>query len=135
MRQRFGYNDRMNNSICNLTPHSITIHALCVDGSGTPSFTIPPSGKVARLVFRKAFTTLMVTGWTIPVSVFGGVSDTIDLPSQYAEDQMIYIVSAMVREAHPSRTDLYSPGELLRDSAGQPIGCMGLVGNPFPVLV
>ena len=132
MRQRFGYNDRMNPlNLINLTPHSITIHALCVDTSSDSSFTLPPSGKVARVEFRKDFTTLLCVGWNIPVAV-QSEGKTIDLPSQYEVDQMIYIVSGLVREANPSRTDLYSPGDLIRDSAGQPIGCMGLVGNPFP---
>ena len=121
----------MNNSFTNLTPHAITIHALSVEKSADSSFTLPPSGKVARVEFRKDFTTLLVGGWNIPVAVQTD-GKTIDLPPQDAADQMIYIVSGLVREANPSRTDLYSPGDLIRDSAGQPIGCRGLVGNPFP---
>ena len=131
MRQRFEYNDRMNNSFTNLTPHAITIHALSVEKSADLSFTLPPSGKVARVEFRKEFTTLLAGGWSIIVAVQSD-GKTIDLPPQDAADQMIYIVSGLVREANPSRTDLYSPGDLIRDSAGQPIGCRGLVGNPFP---
>lgn len=45
---------------------------------------------------------------------------------QYPET---YLVSAMVRLAVPERTDVFSPGELLRGADGQPTGCRGLVGN------
>jgi hypothetical protein len=121
----------MNSIFINLTPHAITVHALSVDESSDSSFTLPPSGKVARVEFRKAFTTLLGGGWNIPIAV-QSEGKTIDLPEQNEVDQMIYIVSGLVREANPHRTDLYSPGDLLRNKEGQPIGCMGLVGNPFP---
>lgn len=39
------------------------------------------------------------------------------------------IVSAMVRCALPERKDLASPGKLLRNKQGQPIGCQGLIIN------
>ena len=40
-----------------------------------------------------------------------------------------YVVSAMVRQALPERKDLLSPGQLIRNEAGQPVGCLGLVRN------
>ena len=41
----------------------------------------------------------------------------------------LYIVSALVRSALPARTDLASPGDLVRDAAGAVIGCKGLIVN------
>ena len=43
-----------------------------------------------------------------------------------SDPNIIFIVSLLVRQAVPERQDLYSPGELLRDDSGQPIGCIGL---------
>lgn len=38
----------------------------------------------------------------------------------------VYIITSMVvRTANPRRIDLLSPGELIRDDNGQPIGCRG----------
>lgn len=45
------------------------------------------------------------------------------------EEGVYYVVSAMVRQALPGRKDLLSPGQLIRNKAGQPIGCLGLVRN------
>lgn len=63
---------------------------------------------------------------TIPVSIptFGAVAG---LPAP--EPGTAYVVSAMVREASRDRRDVYSPGELVRGTDGQPIGCRGLDGN------
>lgn len=46
------------------------------------------------------------------------------LPDGNGEDT--YIVSLLVAQAVPERLDVLSPGELLRDEGGQPIGCIGL---------
>ncbi len=43
----------------------------------------------------------------------------------------LYLVSAMVREACKSRTDLASPGDLVRDEAGNIQGCKSLIVNPL----
>ena len=55
---------------------------------------------------------------------FGAV-DGLPVP---AEGTM-YVVSLLVRQAAPDRADLASPGELVRDNAGQPTGCKGLAVN------
>jgi hypothetical protein len=46
------------------------------------------------------------------------------LPQSKAET--CFVVSMMVKAACPNRTDLLSPGELVRGDDGQPIGCIGL---------
>ena len=40
-------------------------------------------------------------------------------------DGVILIVSTLVKNASPDRKDLVSPGELIRNEAGQPVGCKG----------
>lgn len=53
---------------------------------------------------------------------FGGITD---MPPVI--DGVFYIVSRMVLDAAPkSRQDLLAPGELVRDSSGNIIGCKGL---------
>jgi hypothetical protein len=41
----------------------------------------------------------------------------------------LYIVSALVREAVPWRTDVASPGDMLRDAEGRILGCTNLIVN------
>lgn len=53
--------------------------------------------------------------------------EVIGLPPQSETDA--YVVSAMVRLAVPERLDVLSPGPLIRNEAGQPIGCDGLIAN------
>lgn len=52
---------------------------------------------------------------------FGAVED---LPP--VVEGTIYVVSRMVITACPDRRDFVSPGPLLRNEAGQPIGAIGL---------
>lgn len=101
----------------NLTPHAIVV----VTETGTR--TLPPSGAVARCSEARE-----------PA----GSHDGLPLAYVcYAPDASVppprpgtlYIVSAMVRAAYPDRTDLASPGALVRDGAGQVIGCRELVVN------
>ena len=41
----------------------------------------------------------------------------------------LFVVSALVRSAVPGRSDVASPGDLVRDAGGNVIGCRGLVIN------
>lgn len=101
-------------SFVNLTPHAISI----VDGP-----TIPPSGEVAR-----CSTETVNAGNHAGVSLsrvsYGAVTG---LPEPV--EGTVYLVSGLVRSAVPERVDVASPGDLVRDSSGQPIGCRGLVIN------
>ena len=40
-------------------------------------------------------------------------------------ENTFYITSLLVKQGYPHRTDFITPGELLRDASGQPIGCEG----------
>lgn len=108
-------------NIINLTPHSIRVRG--IDGANsTTDATFKPSGKVARINVTNTKVGNVVG---LPV-MQQTVRKPIDLP---ASDGSIFIVSSMVRIASPNRKDLASPGNLIRDDKGQPIGCIGLVFN------
>lgn len=102
--------------LINLTPHEIVV-------AGDVEAKIPASGAVARVS-----TTRQKIGQIGEIPVYRSVSGAVaGLPESV--DGTVYIVSAMVRLAVPSRTDIVSPGELVRDASGQPIGCRGFDSN------
>ena len=103
--------------IVNLTPHAITIVL------PNEQFTIPPSGQVARVAQTSAPVTV-ADGIPLVKVEYGPVEG---LPP--VEATTLYIVSAIVRMAMPARLDIASPGDLVRDASGQPIGCRNLVVN------
>ena len=65
-----------------------------------------------------------VEGIDIYENIYGEVTGLPEF-----KEGVYYVVSAMVRQALPERKDLLSPGQLIRNEAGQPIGCLGLVRN------
>jgi hypothetical protein len=98
----------------NLTPHTLNVQK--ADGS---FITIPPSGQVARVTVTYK-EVRQVSG----VSVFSPhYGEVVGLPKM--EDDNLYIVSLLVKQAAPG-LGLLSPGELIRDEKGNPIGCKGL---------
>jgi hypothetical protein len=102
----------------NLTPHTLNVF----DEEGKAQVAeIPPSGTVARVdtVYKGVGT---VDNIPLFESVYGEVKN---LPTP--DGETMYIVSTPLRLACPERGDLASPGELLRNDEGQPIGCKGLV--------
>lgn len=102
----------------NLTPHDVSISM--PDGS---SKLLPKSGKEARCDEVSE----LVGEWEgIPLYVTA-YGEVIGLPQ--VEEGTVFIVSFMVRAALPHRSDLASPGKLVRDDKGQIIGCKGLVVN------
>jgi hypothetical protein len=122
-------------NLINLTPHAVRIFA--ADGK-TELVTVPPSGTVARVAVTRQETGVVPIEWDaerllardplagIPVFV-GSYGQVENLPAPVMGT--IYIVSAMVRQAVPTRRDAMSPGELIRDEKGQPTGCRGLEAN------
>lgn len=103
--------------IKNLTPHRITVLGLTGE---SPVVELPPSGSVARVSVTREIVG-EVAGLPITRSQFGAV---IGLPAP--AEGVALVVSALVRLACAGRADVYSPGELVRDASGQPIGCRGL---------
>ena len=98
----------------NLTPHTINIHS---NGNVT---NVTPSGSIARVSTNYQHSTT-VSGINIYNCVYGDVHGLPD-----SQNNTIYIVSSVVKSAVPNRMDVMSPGELIRDNDGKPIGCNGL---------
>lgn len=99
--------------LVNLTPHPLVIQRK--DGS---VFTLPSEGLV-RLT-----TTRVVVGELDGAEV---VKTTLGAPVGLPEpvDGTTFVVSRLVIDALPSRVDLVSPGEAIRDSEGKIIGAKG----------
>jgi len=98
-----------------LTPHAINIF----DSNKEEISTISPSGDVARVSIKKREVS-SIDG--IPCFV-SEVGEVVGLPEEKQDTK--YLVSLMVFNA-TSRKDVVSPGELIRNEKGQPIGCLGL---------
>jgi hypothetical protein len=98
----------------NLTPHHINMP----DGT-----VLEPSGILARC--EEVSTPVgSIDGNAIITRRYGQVEN---LPAP--EGDVYFIVSHMTRVACPDRLDLLSPGDLVRDEAGNIIGCRNLVIN------
>lgn len=107
----------------NLTPHEVKIFKL--NGVTLDLDVVIEAGEeVARVSCEYMKVDKTVEGVNLYRTVFGEVTG---LP-EYSEGVYL-LVSAMVREALPLRSDLVSPGQLLRNDKGEVIGCLGLVGN------
>jgi hypothetical protein len=105
----------------NATPHTVSF--IREDGS---TETIPPSGICPRVVTgsRPAGTIEISKGFNVPL-VEKWVGETVTgLPDP--DGETTYIVSQMVTAAAPSRRDLVSPDDVVRDSEGEIIGCRAL---------
>lgn len=100
----------------NCTPHTVKIVAN--DGALIKEFT--PSGDVARL---QPTTSVVgeVAGVPVTSTTYG---EPIGLPEE--KEGVGYIVSALLRTTLTQRSDLFSPGQLVRDSDGNVIGCKSL---------
>ena len=109
--------------LINLTPHAVTIR-----GGDGECWSLPPSGQVARVSTTPQFvgTLEMEDGITVPIirQAYGPV---VGLPAPTPGTR--YLVSALVRAALSVRHDLVSPADLVRDDAGQIVGCKALEGN------
>jgi hypothetical protein len=104
-------------TLVNLTPHVINV--LHADGSIS---NISSSG-LARCAEQRTVVG-SVNGIDLYEVAYGDVSG---LPEQV--EDTYFIVSMPVRLALPWRLDLLSPGELVRDNEGKPIGCKGFATN------
>lgn len=96
--------------IINLTPHAVNVH------TENGISTIHSSG-VARLTTSRV-KVAEANGIPLYNTAYGAVTG---LPE--SQDETVYIVSALVREAQPARRDLWSPADLVRDEKGNIIGC------------
>ena len=99
--------------LVNLTPHPINLAGQI----------IPLSGQLARCseIISEAG---QFDGVSLINLAYGPVAGLPD-----PQPGTLYIVSALVRLALPGRSDLASPGTLVRDEAGKVVGCQNLVVN------
>jgi len=107
--------------IINLTPHALNFMP---EGPGGPVVTIEPSGLVARCsVNRVQVDTVSLDGVTVPVNKteFG---DVTGLPEP--QPDTVFVVSVMVAEAVPERTDVFIVDDTVRDKDGRIIGAKAL---------
>ena len=104
----------------NLTPHTLNVH--------TPEgvVNIAPLGDDLNTNILVA----RVVQVSVPAAPVGGIptvntsyGEVTGLPAPVAGTA--YIVSGMVASAAP-REDVFSPGTLVRDENGRPVGCKGL---------
>jgi len=102
----------------NLTPHTINVYE-----GGILVNSFPPNGEPARISIKRE-KVMEQDGVSFYHQAKGPVEG---LPSE--REDTFYIVSTLVRLEVPSRKDLLSPGDLLRDGAGKPIGCDGFDFN------
>lgn len=106
----------------NRTEHQVTIFNTI--GIKTPDMVLEQyTGEPIR-VSCESRKVGVIEGVDIYENVYGEVTGLPEF-----EEGVYYVVSAMVRQALPHRKDLLSPGQLIRNEAGQPIGCLGLVRN------
>lgn len=99
----------------NLTPHEINLpHGQAVK----------PTGYVARV---NAVQQQVDSINGIPILVTQ-LLQTMNLPEP--EQDVYFIVPAVVRAHSPTRKDLLSPTKLIRDSDGRVVGCGAFERNP-----
>ena len=98
----------------NLTPH--TVNVITIDGE----LILEPSGVCPRVSTIEELEGSL-DGIEIFRLTYGQVEDLPD-----PEEGVNLIVSKMVRDARPDRTDLFYPTRIKRDDAGRIIGCGGL---------
>ena len=104
------------NVLMNCTPHAVKI----IGENGALIKEFAPSGDIARLQ-----PTTSVVGEVAGVPVTStSYGEPIGLPEE--KEGVGYIVSALLRTTLTQRGDLFSPGQLVRDSDGNVICCKSL---------
>jgi hypothetical protein len=103
----------------NLTPHPVTI----TTDTGSVHCA-PESGPQPRLdEVRQTAEPVVIDGLRVPMArVSGGPVAGLPEPTP----DTLLLVSRLVAEASPGRTDLVVPYDLLRDEAGRVLGCQSL---------
>jgi hypothetical protein len=113
--------------LLNLTPHSITLVRDDKVWCRLAGSTLV--ARVREVVSHDIDATYDV-GFPCIMKGFDATPDDIPLAPQTG---VWLIVSALVAQAHPERSDLLFPDELVRDSAGKVIGCRRLAQAVHPL--
>ena len=100
-------------TIINLTPHPVNL--LDVDANVIITFHTEGLARCSQndVIIGKLNKDIILTKTSY--------GEVIGLPEQ--SPRTFYIVSRLVRNALPNRTDLLVPNQLIRDSEGQIVGC------------
>ena len=119
--------------VVNLTPHVLSIFLpaqVVKDGGMTnamegaePVLTLPSAGFARAKEITEQLAPLDLD-CKIPVirKSFSNVVECLPDP----QEGTIYIVSFLTAQAVPTREDVFFPGEAVRDSVGNIVGCVGL---------
>ena len=105
--------------LINLTPHPIVVWR-----EGRDPITYAPSGAVARIDFVNVSVAEMNGIDIVHTRMRDGVTGLPDIQVGVG-----YLVSTLIRNARWDRLDLYSPGDLVRNTDGVVVGCRNLVAN------
>lgn len=109
--------------LLNYTPHTINLHA----GPGVQPIESLGEARAAEI------TTLSTD---LPTDPFGDCGMCVHVPLAHkrygdvtglpeSRPDTLYIVSTLIQQACPERSDLVSPDGIIRDDAGRVIGCRG----------
>ena len=104
--------------IVNCTAHVVNVVV------GDKVIDLAPSGINPRVSVKSELSeSILISGTEVPVyqDTYGELND---LPEQ--QEGTFLVVSRLVAAAAKGRPDLLVPGALIRNEAGQPIGCKGL---------
>lgn len=133
--------------IINLTPHNVNLYLK--EGKVK---VFKPSGKIARLETTTENVGCLDNGIPLTKTIFGKTTGLPEQPLWYGHSEcstcggtgeicgdwcpdcsnglirdttptIYYIVSMLVKQANPDRTDLLTPNESVRDDKGRIIGC------------
>ena len=107
----------MTTKLINLCPHAINV----LDDAGKPVLTVQPSGELARVSQTEEVVAIPDLPCVVTRQTLGTVTGLHDV-----NPGVFLIVSRLVAAACPEGDDLLIPGPLVRDDAGNPIGCRGL---------
>jgi hypothetical protein len=104
--------------LINLCPHPVKIL--------TPYGVVdlPQAGPAARLHYLEDDEELFEFGLIKRAKILAS-----ELPEP--EPDTLYVVSSLVRVAHPYRLDLVSPHDLIKDEDNRTYACLALLGNSF----
>ena len=104
--------------IVNCTAHVVNVVV------GDKVIDLAPSGINPRVSVKSELSeSILISGTEVPVyqDTYGELNG---LPEQ--QEGTFLVVSRLVAAAAKGRPDLLVPGALIRNEAGQPIGCKGL---------
>ncbi|MCU9518923.1 hypothetical protein N7326_03405 [Corynebacterium sp. ES2794-CONJ1] len=107
--------------LVNLTPHPVTL----LDQDSGAKSELPGAKEPARVVERSGSAGLLTyEGLTIRSYLVSPTREVTNLPE--FQEGVVYVVSRMVCEALPERSDLLFPFILERDAENYVIGCSAL---------